>query len=244
MKAEVAQQRSLLEVAELDAELSKMDHRAGHLPMRADCERIQTEQLAANDRLGALQIALEDLNTQVSRFESEIDAVRQREERDRSLLQSVADAKQLSELQHELGTLERRQSSLEDSLLEVMEHREQMQARQSAELAAIETLHADLAAAQHALDGALVELDQIRQQHSSRREALTAALDPDLIALYERQRAGGGPGAGQLQGRRCGACRIEIDRGELSRISAAADDDVLRCPECGAILLRIKGVNQ
>ena len=34
MKAEVAQQRSLLEVAELDAELSKMDHRAGHLPER------------------------------------------------------------------------------------------------------------------------------------------------------------------------------------------------------------------
>jgi predicted nucleic acid-binding Zn-ribbon protein len=244
MKAAVAQQRSLLEVAQLDAELSRIAHRAGHLSERQDIERMQTDQVAANDRLGALQIALEDLDAQISRFESEIDAVRQREDRDRSLLQSVADAKQLSDLQHELETLQRRQSSLEDSLLEVMEHREQMQARQSAELAAIETLHADLAAAQHALDGALVELDQIRQQHSSRREALTAALDPDLIALYERQRAGGGPGAGQLQGRRCGACRIEIDRGELSRISAAADDDVLRCPECGAILLRIKGVNQ
>src|SRR5271155_3676810 len=133
MKAEVAQQRSLLEVAELDAELSKMDHRAGHLPMRTDCERIQAEQVAANDRLGALQIALEDLDTQVSRFESEIDAVRQREERDRSLLQSVADAKQLSDLQHELETLQRRQSSLEDSLLEVMEHREQLQSQQTAE---------------------------------------------------------------------------------------------------------------
>jgi uncharacterized protein len=83
MKAEVAQQRSLLEVTELDAELGKMDHRAGHLPERADSERIQAEQVAANDRLGALQIALEDLNTQVSRFESEIDAVRQREDRDR-----------------------------------------------------------------------------------------------------------------------------------------------------------------
>jgi predicted nucleic acid-binding Zn-ribbon protein len=244
MKAAVAQQRSLLEVAQLDAELSRIAHRAGHLSERQDIERMQTDQVAANDRLGALQIALEDLDAQISRFESEIDAVRQREDRDRSLLQSVADAKQLSDLQHELETLQRRQSSLEDSLLEVMEHREQMQAQQSAELAAIETLHADLAAAQHALDGALVEIDQIRQQHSSRREALTAALDPDLIALYERQRAGGGPGAGQLQGRRCGACRIEIDRGELSRISAAADDDVLRCPECGAILLRIKGVNQ
>ena len=244
MKAAVAQQRSLLEVAQLDAELSRIAHRAGHLTERQNFERLQTDQVAANDRLGALQIALEDLDAQISRFESEIDAVRQREDRDRSLLQSVADAKQLSDLQHELETLQRRQSSLEDSLLEVMEHREQLQAQQNAELAAIETLHADLVAAQQALDRTLMEIDQIRHQHSSRRDELTAALDPDLIALYERQRAGGGPGAGQLQGRRCGACRIEIDRGELSRISAAADDDVLRCPECGAILLRIKGVNQ
>ncbi len=61
------------------------------------------------------------------------------------------------------------------------------------------------------------------------------------MALYERQRARGGVGAGVLQGRRCGACRIEIDKGELARIAAAADDEVLRCPECSAILLRVKG---
>src|SRR6201996_4968066 len=160
MKAVVAQQRSLLEVAELDAELSKIAHRAGHLPERQDIERMHTDQVAANDRLGALQIALEDLDAQVSRFEAEIDAVRQREDRDRSLLQSVADAKQLSELQHELETLQRRQSSLEDSLLEVMEQREQVQAQQSAETAAVEALRGDLAAAQRALDGVLDEIDQ------------------------------------------------------------------------------------
>jgi hypothetical protein len=244
MKAAVTQQRSLLEVAELDAELSKMAHRASHLSEREDCERMQTEQAAANDRLGALGIALEDLDTHVSRFESEIDAVRQREERDRSLLQSVADAKQLGDLQHELGTLERRQSDLEDSLLEVMERREQLQAERTAELAAIEKLQADLASAQHALDSTLADIDHARRIHASRRDELTAALDPDLVALYERQRAGGGPGAALFQGRRCGACRIEIDRGELSRIAVAAEDEVLRCPECGAILLRVKGVSE
>ncbi len=244
MKAAVAQQRSLLEIAELDAELSRITHRAGHLAERQDCERLQTDQLAANERLGPLQIALEDLDAQISRFESEIDAVRQREDRDRSLLQSVADAKQLSELQHELDTLQRRQSSLEDSLLEVMERREQLQAQQAGELLKIEELQAELAVAQQALDGVLEEIEQTRRRHCTRRDELIAALDPELIALYERQRAGGGPGAGALQGRRCGACRIEIDRGELSRISAAADDDVLRCPECGAILLRVKGASQ
>jgi predicted nucleic acid-binding Zn-ribbon protein len=244
MKAEVAQQRSLLEVAELDAELAKMDHRADRLPERADIERIQTEQVAAGDRLGALQIALEDLDTQVSRFESEIDGVRQREDRDRSLLQSVADSKQLSELQHELETLQRRQSKLEDSLIEVMEHREQLQNQQAAEAALIEGLQSDLAATQQALATTLADIDHHRRVHSTRRDELTAELTPDLLALYERQRSGGGPGAGLLQGGRCGACRIEIDRGELARISAAADDEVLRCPECSAILLRPRGVSR
>lgn len=244
MKAAVAQQRSLLEVAELDAELSRVAHRASHLPERQECERLKADQIAVDDRLGALGIALEDLETQIARFESEIDAVRQREDRDRSLLQSVADAKQLSELQHELDTLQRRQSSLEDSLLEVMERREQLQAQQSAELTNREKLQADLAAAQQALDAVLEEIDQARRLHSTRRDELTAGLDSELLALYERQRAGGGPGAAALLGRRCGACRIEIDRGELARISAAADDDVLRCPECSAILLRVKGVSR
>ena len=245
MKAEVAQQRSLLEVAELDAELAKMDHRASQLPERAEIERIQTEQVAANDRLGALQIALEDLNTQVSRFESEIDGVRQREDRDRSLLQTVADSKQLSELQHELETLQRRQSSLEDSLIEVMEHREQLQNEPAAETAVIEGLQSELAATQQAIDTTVADIDHHRRVHMTRRDELTAEW-PDLLALYERQRSSGGPGAGLLQGGRCGACRIEIDRGELARISrplttkcCAARNAMQSC--CGSRVLAGEG---
>jgi predicted nucleic acid-binding Zn-ribbon protein len=245
MKAEIAQQRSLLELSELDAELSRIAHQAAHLPQSEAIEQMQAERSAAGDRLAAVQIAVEDLNTQVSRFESEIDAVRQREERDRSLLASGAtDAKQLADLQHELETLERRQSSLEDSLLEVMERREELQSQLTGEQSAIEALQADLASAQQALDAARAELEQGRQSRSERREALAATLDPAVSALYERQRAGGGAGAARLLGHRCGACRIEIDRGEMARITAAAEDELVRCPECSAILLRVKGIGQ
>ena len=242
MKAEVVQQRSLLELAELDAERSRIEHRAKNLPAQQQLEEAQAAHREANDRLATVQIALEDLDGQVAKFESEIDAVRQREDRDRSMLAAGSvDARQLTELQHELETLERRQSSLEDSLLEVMERREELQARQAGELAQIDELQSKLTDAQRACDDARAELDQLRHQSLSRRDELVSALDDDLVALYERQRAHGGAGAGLLQGRRCGACRIEIDKGELARISAAADDEVLRCPECGAILLRVKG---
>ncbi|HET9876990.1 MAG TPA: C4-type zinc ribbon domain-containing protein [Mycobacterium sp.] len=245
MKAEVEQQRSLLELSELDAELSRIAHRATHLAEQKDHERIQADHTSASDRLASMQIALEDLDAQATRFESEIDAVRQREERDRSLLDSgVTNAKQLSDLQHELQTLQRRQSSLEDSLLEVLEQREQLQAQQTAESAVVGQLQTEMSGVQQALDAVLAELDATRRQRSTRRDELSAALDAELLALYERQRAAGGRGAARLHGRQCGACRIEIDRGELARISGADDDDVLRCPECGAILLRVKDFSQ
>jgi predicted nucleic acid-binding Zn-ribbon protein len=241
MKAEVSQQRSLLDLTEVDAELRRVDHRAANLAEQQEFERVQALYQEANDQLAVVGIALEDLDGEIAKLESEIDSVRQREDRDRTLLQGgTVNAKQLSELQHELETLERRQSSLEDSLLEVMERREELQRRQSEHLARIDALQNELSAAQLARDAALVDIDNVRQVSAGRRTELTSLLNADLGALYEKQRAGGGPGAGLLQGKRCGACRIEIDRGEMARIQAAEDDEVLRCPECGAILLRIK----
>lgn len=241
MKAEVSQQRSLLDLAEVDAELRRVDHRAANLAEQQEFERVQALYQEANDQLAVVGIALEDLDGEVTKLESEIDSVRQREDRDRTLLQGgTVNAKQLSELQHELETLERRQSSLEDSLLEVMERREELQRQQSEHLARIDALQNELSAAQLARDAALVDIDNVRQVSAGRRAELTSLLNEDLVALYEKQRAGGGAGAGLLQGKRCGACRIEIDRGEMARILAADDDEVLRCPECGAILLRVK----
>lgn len=241
MKAAISQQRSLLDLVELDAEMRRVEHRANNLAEQQEFDRAQDEHRIANDQLAVVAIAVEDLDGQITKLESEIESVRQREDRDRGLLEGgTVNAKQLSELQHELETLERRQASLEDSLLEIMERREELQRKQSEDLARIDTLHNALSAAQLARDAALVEIDNIRQVSATRREELVSHLDADLVALYEKVRAGGGAGAGLLQGRRCGACRIEIDRGEIARITAAADDDVLRCPECGAILLRVR----
>jgi predicted nucleic acid-binding Zn-ribbon protein len=245
MKAAAEQQHSLADVVEIDAELARIGYRRAHLPQLQRHGEVQAEHRAASDRVAALQLALEDIETQVKRFESEIDAVRQREDRDRSLLDAGrADAKQITDLQHELETLHRRQASLEDSLLEVMEQREQLQAEQSRELATINTLQADLAAVEEGRDEAFADMDKTTEERNQRRTELLGGIDDELVALYERIRSSTGVGAGVLQGKRCGACRIELDRGELARISAAADDDVLRCPECRAILLRVKGSGQ
>jgi len=245
MKAAVAQEGSLADLAGLDAELARLAHRRTHLPEQARHDELSREHLAASDRLAATRLALEDLDTEIAKFESEIDGVRKREDRDRALMQSgTTNPKQLNDLQHELEVLERRQSNLEDSLLEVMERREELQRDESGHMTAIDGVQGDLSAVQKTLDDARAEIDATTQDREQHREKLVATLDPELVALYQRQRAATGVGAGVLQGKRCGACRIELDRGEIARISAAADDDVLQCPECRAILLRVAGLRR
>jgi predicted nucleic acid-binding Zn-ribbon protein len=243
MKADAWHQHSLLELVGVDAELSRLAYRATHLPEQQRFEQVQAERQAVADRLAVLGIACEDLDGQVAKLESEVDTVRQREDRDRGLLTSgsVSDSKQLSDLQHELGTLERRQASLEDTLLEVMERREQLSAEQTVEQADLDRLDTELSAARLARDEVLAEVEQSRADRTARRAELVVGLDGTLLELYERQRRVSGIGAGRLLGGKCGACRIELDRGELSRIAAAAEDEVLQCSECRAILLRVTG---
>lgn len=241
MKVAVAQQRSLLELAGVDAELSRLTHRAANLPEQQRVEQLTAEHRAATDQVAVTALALEDVDAEVTRLEGEVDAVRRREDRDRGLLDSGSvNPKQLEELQHELGTLERRQASLEDSLLDVMERREQMGAEQAAAQADAERLAGELEEAGRERDRAMAQIEQSRTELQGRRGELAAALDGELLDLYDRQRAAGAIGAGELQAGRCGACRIELDRGELGRISAAPEDEVLRCPECRAILVRAR----
>lgn len=239
MKSDVAQQHLLLKLAGVDAELVRLTHRATHLPEQQAYDQALAEERAAGDRLGALAVALDDVEAEVTKMEAEVDAVRRREDRDRALLDSgTVNPKQLAELQHELTTLERRQADLEDILLEVMERREQIAGDHAAQRAAAEALAREADAARQVRDEAVAGIEQSRAEQNGRRAELAAGLEADLLALYDGQRVSAGIGAGLLQAGRCGACRIELDRGEIGRIAAAPDDEVLRCPECRAILVR------
>ncbi len=234
-------QATLLELAGLDTELNQLAHRRRSLPEQQVVDQLEAERLARKDAAVAVEIVIDDLDRDIRKLEAEVDAVRKREDRDRSMLAAgnVA-AKQLTELQHELGTLERRQGVLEDELLEVMERREASQADYQHAGAQLSRTESDLVEAQQRRTTALADIDAAHENRTELRETVAAKLPTELLDVYERQRASTGTGAALLQARRCGACRIELDRGELSRISATAPDVVVRCPECSAILVRTK----
>ncbi|MET0132698.1 MAG: hypothetical protein ABW215_03805, partial [Kibdelosporangium sp.] len=128
MKADPAVQRRLLELAETDAVLATIEHRRRTLPEIAEIASAEQTARAKRDAQVAVATQLDDLDREVKRQEKEIEQVRARSDRDNKMLQSgsVA-AKQMTDLEHEIATLRRRQSALEDDLLELMERREAVQ---------------------------------------------------------------------------------------------------------------------
>lgn len=239
MNADPAVQARLLDLAGVDAELARLAHRRRTLPEHAASVAAEAAVRRAKDALVAVETRAGDLDRDILRLERDIDAVRARAERDHRMLAGAGvGAKQAGDLQHELDSLARRQGVLEDEQLELMEQREAV---------GMDVAHAGrvLAEAEHELggigerrDAALLDIDAAEAGRNRERGAVVAALPADLLAEYDRRRARTGTGAALLRERRCGACRLELDRTALSALRAAPADAVVHCEECGTVLVR------
>ncbi len=239
MKADPAVQRRLLDLARVDGELVRLAHRRRTMPEHAALTAAEAAVRSAKDALVEVETRAGDLDRDIRRLERDVDAVRARTERDRTILAGAGvGAKQANDLQHELDTLARRQGVLEDEQLEVMEQREAVGmdvAHAQVVLAGAEQEQRTVAERR---DAALLDLDTAEAGRRRERAEVVATLPADLLAEYERRRARGGTGAAPLRERRCGACRLELDRTALAALRAAPPDEVVHCEECGTVLVR------
>jgi predicted nucleic acid-binding Zn-ribbon protein len=151
----------------------------------------------------------------------------------------VSSPRELENLQSEVQSLHRRQSDLEEVVLDVMERLETAQSTLTAATAEREQLATELASVSAARDAALAELGEQSVKASDRRVEVGSAIPADLLDLYDKLRAQhGGVGAAALRQRRCQGCNLTLNTVDLNAIRAAPDDEVLRCEECRRILVR------
>ena len=239
MKADPADQRLMLDIADVDAEMHRIEHRRSTLPEIAELDQLGQQLNTQRDEAVRAQIAAEDLHRESRRLDNEIMSMSMREEKDnQQLAAGTLPAKQLSELSHEVTGLIRRRAMLEDELLEVMEQQEAVGADEQRASAMTSHTERQIEEATARRDAALAKIDEDLAAVREKRAALTANVNPDLMAVYSKQVSQGRIGAGLLRAARCGACRMELDRGLLSRINTTPTDEVVRCDECGAILVR------
>lgn len=234
-------QQRLLQVQALDTRLAQLSHRRRSLPEHAALADLARRSAGLADQLVSARTLVGDVQRELVRAEQEVELVRARAQRDaQRLAAGTGTAKDLQALLRDSEALARRQSDLEDVELEVMERLESAQALVAELEQQADALSAERTALTARRDAATAEIDAEAAAVRADRAAAAEGLDAGLVTLYERVReTSGGLGAAPLQGDRCGGCRLQLNPVELGRIRSAPAAEVLRCEECGRILVRV-----
>jgi uncharacterized protein len=241
VKASPEAQLRLLEVTDIDAELGRIAHKRRGLPEHAEITRLTDRDLVLRDAIAALTAQSSDLGREQNKAEADVEQVRTRINRDRQRLDGgmIASPKELENLQSEIQSLQRRQSDLEEIVLDVMERRETNQTALDESTAERASIESELHTATAARDAALAELDEQAAKATAKRGQIAESIAGELLDLYDKLRVQhGGVGAAALRQRRCQGCNLTLNTVDVNAIRAAADDEVLRCEECRRILVR------
>ena len=241
MKASPEAQLRLLELADLDTELGRLDHRRRTLPENAELAQLGERAAKVRDAITIADTDLADLDRDQLRAEKDVEQVRVRIEKDNKQLDAgrVSNARELESLQSEVVSLRKRQDDLEEIVLELMERRETAQGLRDGAAAEADSAGAEEAALTARRDAALAEIDEQAAKATAARAATTGDVPADLLALYDKIRASaGGRAAAELRRGQCGGCREMLSTVELNEVRRAAPDEVIRHEECRRILVR------
>jgi predicted nucleic acid-binding Zn-ribbon protein len=230
--------RPLLELQSLDSAIDRLNARRRSLETGETLDAVRARADASERTLGDLRLALDTFDRDSGKLEHEVDTISQKiaaEER-RMYDGSVANAKELDAIRHEVENLRTRRTGREDELLALMEQREEVErAAKEAQAAfddvraTLETVGAETAA----------ELEQTRsdlEMKTAERDASARRIDPDLLELYEDLRPHKkGVAAVALVDGVCQGCHEQLSAVELGQLKKI--DGVKRCEHCRRILV-------
>ena len=114
-------QERLLALQQLDSDLIQIEHKAVNLPSAKQFDEVTKELASKRDLLVAANTERDDIKHELTRAENDVEQVVTRIDRDEKRLASGQGApKDLEKIQHELGSLAKRRTELEEVELEIM----------------------------------------------------------------------------------------------------------------------------
>lgn len=237
VKARPADQLRLVDLAALDTVIRAADHARRNPSQAARVQELIAQRQSLSTELTRLLGARDDITAELTRVESDVAVVDARATRDAERLAATSSAKDAQGLEHEIASLAKRKSDLEDAELVLMERLELAEAEIAAQEALIAATNEEGARLSAEGKEAVAEATARHEAATRDRAAIAESLPADLVALYEKL-AARGPGAALLRQRTCEGCRMVLAGTDLQSLRQAAEDDVVTCPECGCILVR------
>ncbi len=241
MKVAAADQHRLLDLVEIDKTILRLNHQRTTLPEHEQIKARMVDYRALSEKLVEANTRLSDAKAELDRIEADLGPAQVRLEKNRTISQdgSVNDAKALQAILDEIDHLTGRIAKLEDQQLEAMEAVDVATQRRDSVVGEQQTIETEVRSMMASRDTKTKEIDQAIDKEKAKRAALGRALNPQLVQAYVKiAKQRGDVGAGELVNGICTGCGLALNPTDLARIAAAHADEVIRCEECGRILVR------
>lgn len=222
----------------IDTAIDRLSMRKEVLESGGELAAARNEADAAERALGELRLQLDVVGRDGSKLEHEIDSLTQKASAENKRLYdgSIANAKELESIQHELENLKRRRSDREDEMLGLMEVREELERRAAEAQATSEALRERVETVGGAALEELTSIETELEAKVSDRRALVPEIEPDVLELYEDLRKQKkGIGAVALVDGVCQGCHEQLSAMELDKVKRV--EGVRRCEHCRRILV-------
>jgi predicted nucleic acid-binding Zn-ribbon protein len=241
VKATPEDQNLLIELQLIDSQITQARAKLNGLPEIEQITAIRARMENTAVELNVVETELADVAIELRRSELDVEQVDDRIKKDENRLNSgTGTPKELEQFQHELVTLAKRKSDLEDSELEILMKHDGVKFRVDELLndqVGLKQLELELNVR---LENAKTDIDKTLLELAVSRSALLPKIDTTLVGLYEKIRQSAyGVGAALLIGNKCDGCHLAINAIELERIKGLEMDEIIRCEECRRILVRI-----
>jgi hypothetical protein len=237
LKVSQDQLQDVLELNAVDQLLARSRRQIEELKVSPELDSLgvqyRTASVAHLDANGAVEALQNDLK----RVETDLAVVEQRIKKDNQSLNSTSSAKDAQGIQSELQTLAKRKSDLEDATLALMEQISAVEVEVADRLIEKNAIDEQIKQKQAQIQAEIAKLASGIELSNAEKKRLTDKIPQELLSLYAAKAQRGVP-VGRLNHRECGACHMTITASALQEVVNAPADDLVLCPDCGAILVR------
>jgi len=146
----------------------------------------------------------------------------------------VKNPKELEDIQHELESLGRRSSVLEDELIEAMIMVEESEEESAAASMKLETVETSWAQDQFSLQEEQSELiEAINNLTTQRKQHISLVTSESMVAYQNAIRRAGNMAVVPLNRNRCSGCRVTIP---ANLVKLVEDGNLVTCDNCSRVL--------
>ena len=226
----------LLDLQDVDLEIDRLLDQRQNLPELEQYKAANAERVEAEKQADALAAELKQTNLDLDKAEGELELTEIKlSETETRLYSGGMNARETENMRLEVQQLKDRKGRMEESVLELLDSREALEARHSEAQTAVETTKAAEQRLESTIGAAWKEIDLAVGRFEQRKSGIVEGIPEDLLARYEKlRRTKEGVAVGRLEHGQCGGCHLALSTTEQNE---ARESDPPLCVHCRRILV-------